>query len=64
MMKNKELIERMAKDTGISIEEATKALNGLMGKGLIKPSGKKFPFAIDMGRVAEIAGRLKNGNRR
>jgi len=63
-MKDKELIERMARETGISVEEATKALNGLMGKGLVKPSGKKFPFSIDMGRVAEIARRLKNGNRR
>ncbi len=61
-MENKKLIERMARETGISIEEATKALNGLMSKGLVKPSGKKFPFAIDMGRVAEVAKGRENAN--
>jgi len=63
-MSKKAMIKQMARDTGLSIEEATKALKGLESKGIIKPSGKKFPFKIDMQRVTELVGRLKNGNHR
>ena len=64
-MNNAALIERMARETGMSIAEATKALNGLMGKGLIKPSKKRrFPFKINMKKVTELAKRKKDGNRK